>query len=166
MDFATDDDEDDQMVNLMEKVESQHSEELQFMLSQDTQLDLSGEEEYLKVLHSKFGHSTFRPLQWKIIRSILVDRRDNCVVMTTGYGKSLCYQFPSVFTSGVTLVISPLISLMEDQVLGLSMQNIKACLLGTAQTEKKGQIYEDILQGMYRIVYMTPEFVTGELGHR
>lgn len=58
-------------------------------------------------------------MQWKIINSVLNDQRDNLVVMATGYGKSLCYQFASVFTKRVTVVISPLLSLMEDQVLSL-----------------------------------------------
>lgn len=81
--------------------------------------------------------------------------------MTTGYGKSLCYQFPSVYTAGVTVVISPLISLMEDQVLSLSVLNIKAAFLGSAQKEK---IYDNIVMGEYRVVYLTPEYVTGPAG--
>lgn len=60
------------------------------------------------------------------------------------------------------MVISPLISLMEDQVMSLNMMNIRACLLGTAQKDKG--IYEDIVQGLFRIVYLTPEFITGDLG--
>lgn len=65
--------------------------------------------EHLTVLHQAFGHNNFRPLQWKIIKSVLVERRDNVAIMATGYGKSLCFQFPSVFTQQVTLVVSPLI---------------------------------------------------------
>lgn len=68
-----------------------------------------------------FGHKTFRTLQWKIISSIINNQRDNCAVMATGYGKSLCYQYPSVYCGGVTIVITPLISLMEDQVLSLEV---------------------------------------------
>ncbi|MEE6520304.1 hypothetical protein FKM82_018146, partial [Ascaphus truei] len=70
-------------------------------------------------LKTYFGHSSFKPVQWKVIYSILKERRDNLVVMATGYGKSLCYQFAPVYTSGIGIVISPLISLMEDQVLQL-----------------------------------------------
>lgn len=112
-------------------------------------------------LKEHFGHSQFRPLQWKIIRSIMVEKRDCCAIMTTGYGKSLCYQFPSVYTNGVTLVVSPLISLMEDQVLSLSVLNIKACLLGSAQKQK---LFDDIVLGLYRVVYLTPEYLTGSVG--
>ena len=67
-------------------------------------------------LKDQFGLKAFKPLQWKIIRSLMVDRRDQCVVMSTGYGKSLCYQFQAVYEDKTVLVISPLISLMEDQV--------------------------------------------------
>lgn len=63
---------------------------------------------HLAVLQKCFGHSNFRPLQWKIIKSVL-ERRDNFAVMATGYGKSLCFQFPSVFLEKVTMVVSPLI---------------------------------------------------------
>ena len=58
-------------------------------------------------------------LQLKIIKSVIEDKRDNLVVMCTGQGKSLCYQFPAIFLNSLTVVISPLISLMEDQVLSL-----------------------------------------------
>lgn len=70
---------------------------------------------HLDVLKEHFGHDNFRPMQWRIIAAIL-NRRDNFAVMATGYGKSLCFQYPPVFMNGVALVISPLISLMEDQV--------------------------------------------------
>ncbi|XP_066261537.1 ATP-dependent DNA helicase RecQ-like [Euwallacea similis] len=117
----------------------------------------------IDVLAQKFGHQNFRPLQWKIISSVLFDKRDTCAVMTTGYGKSLCFQFPAVYAEGVTLVISPLISLMEDQVLALKMCNIPACLLGTAQ-EHTRQIRKEILSNKFRLIYITPELCTGDYG--
>lgn len=79
------------------------------------------QQKHLDVLKKSFGHKNFRPLQWKIISSIINSKRDNCAIMTTGYGKSLCFQYPAIYTGGITLVISPLISLMEDQVLGMSV---------------------------------------------
>ncbi|KAK7463978.1 hypothetical protein BaRGS_00038018, partial [Batillaria attramentaria] len=114
---------------------------------------------YTKVLKKYFGYSKFRPLQWKIINSVLNDKKDNCVVMATGYGKSLCYQFPSVYTQRLTVVISPLISLMEDQVLGLKAANIPACLLGSAQ-EDNSLTRSNLLRGEYRLLYITPEFAS------
>nr|XP_060619780.1 bifunctional 3'-5' exonuclease/ATP-dependent helicase WRN isoform X2 [Anolis sagrei ordinatus] len=107
-----------------------------------------------------FGHSSFKPVQWKVISSVLQDRRDNLVVMATGYGKSLCFQFPPVYTGGTGIVISPLISLMEDQVLQLEMSGIQACLLGSAQSKN---LRGDIKAGHYRVVYITPEFCSGNL---
>ncbi|XP_014244781.1 Werner syndrome ATP-dependent helicase-like [Cimex lectularius] len=119
-------------------------------------------EEHLAVLKNYFGHKEFRPLQWNIIRSIINDRRDNCVVMATGSGKSLCFQYPPVFCNGLGVVVSPLISLMEDQVLALNMCNIPATLLGTAQISKN--IYARINDNEFRIVYVSPEWLTGEFG--
>ncbi|KAL4617619.1 Werner syndrome ATP-dependent helicase isoform X2 [Arapaima gigas] len=116
--------------------------------------------EQIKCLKKYFGHSSFKPVQWKVIYSVLNERRDNLVVMATGYGKSLCFQFPPVYCGGVSVVISPLIALMEDQVLQLRMSNIPACFLGSAQNEN---ILSDVKKGHYRVVYMTPEFCTGSM---
>ncbi|NWH77888.1 WRN helicase, partial [Piaya cayana] len=77
-----------------------------------------------------------------------------------GYGKSLCYQFPPVYTGYTGIVICPLISLMEDQVLQLTMSEIPACFLGSAQSKN---IKDDIKAGRYRVIYMTPEFSSGNL---
>lgn len=108
-------------------------------------------------LQTKFGHNEFRPRQWDIIRSIIEDKRDNCVIMPTGYGKSLLFQYPAVFTNGITLVVSPLISLMQDQVRSLSVANISACFLGSAQTQR--DMDARVLAGEFRLVYASPEYL-------
>ncbi|KAM9330557.1 bifunctional 3'-5' exonuclease/ATP-dependent helicase WRN [Gastrophryne carolinensis] len=111
--------------------------------------------EQIACLKTYFGHSSFKPVQWKVINSVLKERRDNLVVMATGYGKSLCYQFAPVYTSGIGIVISPLISLMEDQVLQLEMSNIPSCFLGSAQSKN---VMQDVKAGRIKVIYMTPEF--------
>ncbi|KAM9236505.1 bifunctional 3'-5' exonuclease/ATP-dependent helicase WRN isoform 2-T2 [Leptosomus discolor] len=117
-------------------------------------------ESHIACLKTYFGHSSFKPVQWKVINSVLEDRRDNLVVMATGYGKSLCYQFPPVYTGCTGIVICPLISLMEDQVLQLTTSGIPACLLGSAQSKN---MKDGIKAGQYRVIYMTPEFCSGNL---
>ncbi|XP_071600108.1 bifunctional 3'-5' exonuclease/ATP-dependent helicase WRN isoform X1 [Heliangelus exortis] len=117
-------------------------------------------ESHITSLKTYFGHPSFKLVQWKVIHSVLQDRRDNLVVMATGYGKSLCYQFPPVYTGCTGIVICPLISLMEDQVLQLTMSGVPACLLGSAQSKN---IKECIKVGQYRVIYMTPEFCSGNL---
>jgi superfamily II DNA helicase RecQ len=100
----------------------------QMSQAQAQSLPISGPSaDHLAKLKSTFGHNEFRPSQWRIIRNVLVDRRDQCIVMATGYGKSLCYQYPAVYSNGLTVVVSPLISLMEDQVFGL--EQVRDCLL-------------------------------------
>ncbi|KFO38193.1 Werner syndrome ATP-dependent helicase [Fukomys damarensis] len=111
-------------------------------------------------LKTYFGHHSFKPVQWKVIHSVLEERRDNVVVMATGYGKSLCFQYPPVYLGKIGIVISPLISLMEDQVLQLKMSNIPACFLGSAQSK---HVLEDVKLGKYWIIYITPEFCSGNL---
>ena len=86
-------------------------------------------------MKDNFGYSKFRPHQWKIISAVL-SGRDQLVVMATGYGKSICFQFPALLTSGITLCVSPLISLMQDQVARLKSLGIGAEYLGSAQTAK------------------------------
>ncbi|XP_071830122.1 bifunctional 3'-5' exonuclease/ATP-dependent helicase WRN-like isoform X2 [Apostichopus japonicus] len=114
---------------------------------------------YINTLKTYFGHSSFRKMQWKIIHNVLNERRDQCVIMATGYGKSLCYQFPPVHAQGTSVVISPLISLMEDQVLALEVANINACFLGSAQ-RNTAHVKQGLYNGVYKVVYMTPEFVS------
>ncbi|XP_043826634.1 Werner syndrome ATP-dependent helicase isoform X2 [Dromiciops gliroides] len=116
--------------------------------------------EQVVCLKTYFGHSSFKPMQWKVIHSVLKEKRDNLVVMATGYGKSLCFQFPPVFVGGIGIVVSPLISLMEDQVLRLQMSNVKACFLGSAQSEN---IIKRVKAGEFRVVYITPEFCLANL---
>jgi len=110
-------------------------------------------------LRDNFGHPQFKPLQWRIIRSTMVEKRDQCVVMSTGYGKSLCYQFQAVYEDKLVIVVSPLISLMEDQVLGLVSSGISAALLGSAQ-KQTDQVLRQLQDGELNVLYVTPEFIT------
>lgn len=120
--------------------------------------------EHLECLRSKFHHNQFRDKQWEIIDTVMNKKQDVCAVMATGYGKSLCFQFPAVFKNGIVLVISPLIALMEAQVLTLNRASIKACLVGTAQTDK--HIHMRINRGEFNIIYSSPEFLQTRQGQK
>ena len=87
-----------------------------------------------EALRRYFGHNAFRPGQEALIDSIL-SHRDVLGVMPTGGGKSMCYQIPALLLPGVTIVISPLISLMTDQVMGLRQAGVSAGFLNSAQSE-------------------------------
>nr|XP_027112941.1 uncharacterized protein LOC113731733 [Coffea arabica] len=106
------------------------------------------------VLKKYFGFSTFRPYQKDIVDKIL-DGRDCLVVMATGSGKSLCYQMPPLITKKTAVVISPLISLMQDQVMTLKERGIKTEHLSSAQSASRVQSAAE--SGQYDILYMTPE---------
>lgn len=151
------DSDDDAMLAVLEALEKENSPNTN---PNDDKNDKPSEE-HLQCLVNNFGHRQFRSSQWTIIRSIMRDR-DVCAIMATGYGKSLCFQYPAVYSNGIALVVSPLISLMEDQVLALTVANIPACLLGTAQTNRN--IMDEILDDKYRIVYVSPELLTGSGG--
>ena len=90
----------------------------------------------LEVLKKYFGYETFREGQEMLISSIL-EGRDVLGIMPTGAGKSLCYQIPALMLSGITLVISPLISLMKDQVRALNDAGIHAAYINSSLTEKQ-----------------------------
>ena len=111
-------------------------------------------EEALKVL---FGYDTFRQGQKSIIENILAGR-DTFAVMPTGAGKSVCYQVPAVLLPGITLVISPLISLMQDQVKSLNEAGISAAYINSSLSESKFfETLQRVKQGLYQIIYVAPE---------
>ena len=115
------------------------------------------EEKLLKILKDNFGHSEFRFDQKEIINSVL-NGKDTLAIMPTGGGKSICYQVPAIFCDGITLVISPLISLMYDQVLNLAQNGIEACFLNSSlDAGMRRDTEEGILAGKYKMVYVSPE---------
>jgi ATP-dependent DNA helicase RecQ len=117
----------------------------------------SMKDERLKVLSEKFHFSGFRKWQEEIIDTLLT-RRDVVVVMPTGSGKSLCYQLPALLLDGVTLVISPLIALMKDQVDGLVQNQVPATFINSVLTpSEQGQRLREIQRGRYKLVYIAPE---------
>lgn len=110
-----------------------------------------------EVLKNYFGYDTFRPGQEEIIEAIL-NGRDAMAIMPTGAGKSVCYQVPALLLPGITLVVSPLISLMQDQVKALNDVGVHAAFINSALTE--GQIRKALslaAQGVYKIIYVAPE---------
>lgn len=119
--------------------------------------------EHIECLRSKFKHSSFRAKQWQIIKT-LRENRDVCAVMATGYGKSLCFQFTAVYSNKITLVISPLIALMQAQVIDLQTAGISACLVGSAQ--KEARILDQIEAGRFRVIYSSPEFLQTSNGDK
>ena len=116
-------------------------------------------EEALKIL---FGYESFRPGQKPVIDSILA-RRDVFAVMPTGAGKSVCYQVPAMMLPGITLVISPLISLMQDQVNSLNEAGISAAYINSSLSEMAFfDTVNKARQGQYKIIYVAPERLTTE----
>ena len=104
-----------------------------------------------------FGHSRFRQGQEALINAIL-SGRDVLGIMPTGGGKSLCYQIPALVLEGVTVVISPLISLMKDQVAALSEAGIQAAYLNSTLTPQQMQlVYQRTREGAYQLLYVAPE---------
>ncbi len=105
----------------------------------------------------RFGLQSFRPGQREVISSI-VDGDDCLCVMPTGGGKSLCYQLPSVFRQGLTIVVSPLIALMKDQVDALGQRGIPAALINsTLSMGEQSERLQDVAAGKYQLVYVAPE---------
>lgn len=116
-------------------------------------------EQALKIL---FGYDSFRVGQKSVIDSILAGR-DAFAVMPTGAGKSVCYQIPAVLLPGITLVISPLISLMQDQVKALNEAGVQAAFINSSLSEKDyNETIRKARQGTYKIIYIAPERLVTE----
>ena len=110
-----------------------------------------------QVLKQYFGYESFRPGQERIIDSILFGK-DAFGIMPTGGGKSICYQIPALMMSGVTFVVSPLISLMKDQVMQLKEQGVRAAYINSTLTPKQlTDVYRNLYAGKYKIIYVAPE---------
>ena len=111
----------------------------------------------LETLKTYFGYDTFREGQEKIVEAILTNR-DVLAIMPTGAGKSICYQIPALILPGITLVISPLISLMQDQVKALNDAGIHAAFINSSLTENQiGKALYLAASGRYKIIYVAPE---------
>jgi len=110
-----------------------------------------------EALEKYFGHTSFRPAQETVIDA-LISGRDVLGVMPTGAGKSVCFQIPALLLPGVTIVISPLISLMKDQVAQLRLGDIPAAFINSSLTAEQ---YREVLRrvgiGQYKIIYVAPE---------
>lgn len=115
-----------------------------------------------QILQKFYGYEDFRPGQKKVVESLL-NKNDTVAIMPTGAGKSICFQIPALLFEGVTLVISPLISLMKDQVDSLRQLGIAAVYINSSVS--KAQLYkdlQDISAGFYKIIYIAPERLISE----
>lgn len=109
-----------------------------------------------------WGYSTFRPLQKEAMDAVLAGR-DSIVVLPTGGGKSLCFQAPAIVHSGLAVVVSPLISLMKDQVDTLVGNGVAAALFNSTLTAtQKSDVIAGLRQGRYKLLYVSPERLVGE----
>jgi len=121
------------------------------MLLKETQKKL------LPTLKKYFGYDDFRHQQQEIIEAVL-SKKDNLVIMPTGGGKSICFQLPAILFGGLTLVISPLIALMKDQVDGLNANGIPADFFNSSQeSEEHSTIFEKVIQKKIKLLYVAPE---------
>ena len=119
--------------------------------------------ELLLLLKRFFGYTSFRPLQAEIIQRVL-QKKDSLVLMPTGGGKSICFQLPAIYLPGTALVVSPLISLMKDQVEGLLANGIPATTLNSmVPEEERNRVCQLCIQGKVKLLYISPERVISEL---
>ena len=110
-----------------------------------------------EILKHRFGYDEFRLNQESAIEAILA-RKDCVVLMPTGGGKSLCYQIPALMMDGLTVVISPLIALMKDQVDALRSNGVEAAFLNSTQTSKEQvEVFQDVRSGKLKLLYVAPE---------
>ncbi|MCL4163400.1 UNVERIFIED_CONTAM: hypothetical protein GTU68_002404, partial [Idotea baltica] len=112
-------------------------------------------------LKTYFGYDSFRLNQQSIVESVL-NKKDCLVIMPTGGGKSICFQLPALMFKGVTIVISPLIALMKDQVDGLTANGIPASFFNSSQSsEEQSLIIDRVINGDLKLLYVAPESLEG-----
>src|SRR4029079_11352597 len=117
-----------------------------------------------EVISRYWGYSALRPLQREAMDAVLAGR-DSVVVMPTGSGKSLCFQAPALVRPGLALVVSPLISLMKDQVDTLVGNGVGAGLYNSSlSSDEKSSVLAGLREGRYRLLYVSPERLVGEGG--
>jgi ATP-dependent DNA helicase RecQ len=127
------------------------------MIAKEVQVD-----PLLEVLGRYWGYTTFRPLQREAMDAILQDR-DSIVVLPTGGGKSLCFQAPALVRPGLAVVVSPLISLMKDQVDTLTGNGVAAaCFNSSLPADERASVLQGMREGRYRLLYVSPERLAGE----
>ena len=113
---------------------------------------------YLEALEKYFGHTAFRGTQEAIVSRLLNDKKHCLILMPTGGGKSICYQLPALLFDGGTIVISPLIALMQDQVDALKKKNIQAEFINsTVKPEQRRERLQKFVDGRAKLLYVTPE---------
>ena len=110
-----------------------------------------------KLLKITYEYDNFKPKQYEIINKI-ISGEDICAILPTGYGKSLTYQIPGLYIDKPAIVVSPLISLMDDQRIILDDLGISSCCYNSS-VANKSQMRKDILQCKYKFVYITPESI-------
>ncbi|MEA5078124.1 MAG: DEAD/DEAH box helicase, partial [Anaerolineaceae bacterium] len=109
------------------------------------------------ILKETFGYDTFRPLQEEVIKNVLA-KQDTLAVMPTGGGKSLCYQIPALMLPGLTVVVSPLIALMKDQVEQMRAAGVPALFLNSTLNAKEyRENMASVSQGRTKLLYVAPE---------
>ncbi len=115
------------------------------------------------ILQQYWGHSTFRPQQAEIIKNVL-SGSDSIALLPTGGGKSLCYQLPALLLDGITIVVSPLIALMKDQVMTLQEKGIKALSITSGISfSELDTLLDNCIYGNYKLLYLSPERLQQEL---
>ena len=119
----------------------------------------------IQTLKTYFGYESFRPLQEEIIQNLL-DRKDSLVLMPTGGGKSICYQLPALLCEGTAIVVSPLISLMKDQVETLRANGIAAGALNSSNDEtENANLRRACIEGKLKLLYISPEKLITEIDY-
>ena len=119
----------------------------------------------LQTLKTYFGYDSFRPLQRDIIENILA-KKDCVVLMPTGGGKSICYQLPALMLEGTAIVVSPLISLMKDQVESLRANGITARALNSNNNDTENvMLRRECMQGKVKLLYISPERLLMEMDY-